>query len=178
MFKEILSISGRSGLYKLISQTPKMLVVESLADKKRSPSYPHEKVSMLKDITMFSESGDKPLADLLTKAFELENGGKIAVDVKSNDEVLREYFAKVLPDFDREKIYVAHIKKFIQWYNILIETGYTTFEVPKDEEKTASEQPEKKPENKPKAVQQTAPKASSKAAAGKGTTRVAVKKGS
>jgi hypothetical protein len=178
MFKEILSISGKSGLYKLISQNSKMLIVESVIDKKRTPSYPYEKITLLKDIAMFAQSGEKPLAELLTKAFELENGGKIAVDVKSDAEVLREYFSKILPDFDREKIYPADIKKFIQWYNILIDAGITEFAVDAEEDVKLLETTAKTHEPKPKVFQQTVPKASSKAAAGKGATRVAVKKGS
>jgi hypothetical protein len=179
MFKEILSISGKPGLFKLVSQSPKMLVVESIIDQKRMPSYPHEKVSLLKDIAMFAESGEKPLAELLTKAFELENGGKIAVDAKSDAEVLREYFANILPDFDRERIYAADIKKFIQWYNILIEAGITEFNAADDEEEeTTLETVVKTPENKPKAVQQQAPKAATKSAASKQSTRVSMKKGS
>jgi hypothetical protein len=182
MFKEILSVPGKSGLFKLVSQTPKMIIVEALTDKKRMPVYPHEKAIKISDIAMYStgEESEIRLHKLLTKAFELENGAKIAIDAKSADaEVLREYFGKVLPDFDREKVHTSDIKKFILWYNVLIDAEITVFEgEEEDDEKPLEQQPEKKVENKPKAVKQSAPKVATKSSAAKQSTRVAVKKGS
>ena len=130
MLKTILSISGKPGLYKLVSQGKNMLIVESLsADKKRFPAYSNEKIISLGDIAMYTEEEEVPLKDVLTSIKEKENGGAISLDVKkaSQDE-LRNYLGEVLPNFDRERVYVNDIKKLISWYNILIANGITDFQ--------------------------------------------------
>lgn len=133
MLKKILSISGKGGLFKLISHNNNVIIVESLADGKRFPSYPRDKVVSLNDIAMFTETTDIPLREVLKKMFALENGGKSPVDPKADGSVLREYMAKILPDFDKERVHNGDIKKLIQWYNLLVESGNTNFE--EEEEK-------------------------------------------
>jgi len=188
MFKNVLTIGGRSGLFKMISQSKNYAIVESLSDGKRSPSYANEKISMLNNIAMFSNTSEKHLGELFKIVFDLEKGGKIAVDVKNNT-ALEEYFVKIMPDFDRSKIYSNDIKKFVIWYNILIDSNITDFEmIEEKDDKETDEHNEaekeikkeiKKTDKKPKAaVQKTAPKISTKSAAAKQPTRVAVKKGS
>ncbi|NDV83861.1 DUF5606 domain-containing protein [Bacteroides sp. 51] len=135
MLKTILSISGKPGLYKLVSQGKNMLIVESLsADKKRFPAYSHEKIISLGDIAMYTDEEEVPLKDVLTSIKEKENGAAASLDVKkaSQDE-LRNYLGEVLPNFDRERVYANDIKKLISWYNILIANGITDFQA-KDEE--------------------------------------------
>ena len=130
MLKTILSISGKPGLYKLVSQGKNMLIVESLsADKKRFPAYSNEKIISLGDIAMYTDEEEVPLKDVLTSIKEKENGGETSFDVKkaSQDE-LRNYLGEVLPNFDRERVYVNDIKKLISWYNILIANGITDFQ--------------------------------------------------
>lgn len=146
MLKEILSISGKSGLFKLVSQGKNMLIVESLIDKKRQPAYTHEKVVSLADVAIFTDSEEKPLAEVLKLMKEKESAKKISIDSKSSNDVLRAYFAEVLPDFDRERVYPSDIKKLISWYNILIENGITEFAMKevKKEKKEEKTKPEKK----------------------------------
>lgn len=127
MLKTILAISGKPGLYKLISQAKNMLVVESLIDGKRAPAYNHEKIISLGDIAMFTDSEEVPLNEVFESMKQLENGGKASVSTKDSERVLREYLAKVLPNFDRERVYTTDIKKLISWYNLLITNGYTDF---------------------------------------------------
>lgn len=127
MLKTILAISGKPGLYKLISQAKNMLVVESLIDGKRVPAYNHEKIISLGDIAMFTDSEEVPLNEVFESMKQLENGGKASVSTKDSERVLREYLAKVLPNFDRERVYTTDIKKLISWYNLLITNGYTDF---------------------------------------------------
>ena len=183
MFQEIVSISGKPGLFKVISQSKNMVIVESVIDGKRQPSFQNEKISTLNDIAMFTEAGDKPLREVLKTAFEIENGAQIAIDAKTaSNEVLREYFAKILPNFDKERIYPTDIKKFILWYNILVEKNITDFDKPQEEEENAEtskvEKPkiaENKQNNAAKSVQKSVKTTS---VAGRQTTRVASKKGS
>jgi len=128
MLKSILSIAGKGGLYKLISHNGNIIIVESLTDGKRFPSYPRDKVVSLNDIAMFTETDDIALRVVLKTMLELENGGLCSVDPKADGAVLRDYFSKVLPNFDRERVHNGDIKKLIQWYNILVNSGNTNFE--------------------------------------------------
>ena len=128
MLKTILSISGKPGLFKLISQAKNMLIVESLQTGKRQPAYAHEKIISLGDIAIFTDEKDVPLSEVLNAIKEKENGAKVILDIKKADnETLRAYLAEVLPNFDRERVYPTDIKKLISWYNLLVETGNTDF---------------------------------------------------
>lgn len=129
MLKTILSISGKPGLYKLISQGKNMLVVESISEeKKRFPAYGNEKVISLADIAMYTNDAEVPLKEVLTSLKEKENGGLASVDVKkATADELRKYFAEILPEFDRERVYITDIKKLIVWYNILVSNGISDF---------------------------------------------------
>jgi dephospho-CoA kinase len=129
MQQTILSIAGKPGLYKLVSRGKNNLIVEALdGTHRRQPAFGTDRITSLADIAMFTETDDVPLMDVLESLKTLEDGKKSSLDFKkaSGDE-LREYFAKVLPSFDRERVHVSDIKKLIQWYNILIENGITDF---------------------------------------------------
>jgi polyphosphate kinase len=141
MIKNILSISGKPGLYKLVSRAKNMLIVESIIDKKRFPIYDHEKVVSLADIAIYTDGDDKPLSALLEDILKKENGAAIALDAKkaTNDE-LRQYLATVLPNFDQDRVYPSDIKKLILWYNLLVQYGITDFH---DESLPAKETEEK-----------------------------------
>ena len=129
MLKTILSISGKPGLYKLISQGKNMLIVETIdATKKRFPAYGNEKIISLADIAMYTNDSEVPLRDVLRSIKEKENAAIDSIDVKkATSEQLREYLAEVLPDFDRDRVYTNDIKKLILWYNILVSNGITDF---------------------------------------------------
>ena len=129
MKQTILAISGKPGLYKLVSRGKNNLIVEALdATHRRQPAFGTDRITSLADIAMFTDADDVPLMDVLESLKTLENGKKSSVDFKkaSSDE-LREYFAKVLPAFDRDRVHTSDIKKLIQWYNILVENGITDF---------------------------------------------------
>jgi len=129
MLKTILSISGKPGLYKLISQGKNMLIVESISeDKKRFPAYGNEKVISLADIAMYTNDAEVPLKEVLTSLKEKENGELASINIKKvTADELRKYFAEILPDFDRERVYITDIKKLIAWYNILVSNGILDF---------------------------------------------------
>ena len=136
MLKTILSISGKPGLYKLVSQGKNMLIVESInAEKKRMPAYGNEKIISLADIAMYTDDAEVPLYEVLEAMKVKENSAAASLDPKkATPEQFREYLGEVLPDFDRERVYVADIKKLISWYNILIANGITEFK-PEEENK-------------------------------------------
>ena len=133
MLKAILSISGKPGLYKLVSQAKNMLIVESVVTGKRTPAYAHDKVISLGDIAIFTESGEVPLREVLIKVKEKEIGAVSSIDLKSNPDVLIKYFSEILPDFDRERVYPTDIKKLLSWYNLLVEKDLADFSEEKEE---------------------------------------------
>ena len=139
MKETILAIAGKPGLYKLVSHGKNNLIVEALdATHRRQPAFGSDRITSLNDIAMFTDEDDVPLTDVLESMKNVEGGKKSSVDYKkaSGDE-LREYFAKILPDFDRDRVQNSHIKKLIQWYNILIENGISEF---KDAEAETAEE--------------------------------------
>jgi hypothetical protein len=130
MLKDILSITGKPGLYKLVSRGNNMLIVESLLDGKRMPTYARDKIVSLGEISMYTMGDDIALSEVLTKLGEKEGLKVASIDPKKadNDE-LRDFFGEVLPDFDRDRVYPSDIRKLVQWYNILIGAGITDFTV-------------------------------------------------
>lgn len=122
MLKDILSISGQSGLFKLVSQGKNNIIVESLIDGKRMPAYATSRISALEDISIFTIEGDAKLTDVLVSVFE----NQLQVDPKGSSKDLKTAFAKALPDFDEERVYVSDIKKVFAWYNVLVEKGILT----------------------------------------------------
>lgn len=127
MLKEILSVTGKPGLFKLVSQGKNMLIVESLIDGKRIPAYTKDKVVSLGDIAIFTETEEVPLGKVLEKIKTKENGAICPVDAKSDNNLLREYMAEILPEYDRERVYPSDIRKLITWYNLLINSNITEF---------------------------------------------------
>ena len=120
--KDLMSISGKGGLFRFLAQARNGIVVESLTDKKRTIAPPTARVSALEDISIYTETEDVPLSDVLLRIHEKENGGT-AIDPKSGNEALKAYFTEVLPEYDEERVYVSDIKKVLTWYNLLHELG-------------------------------------------------------
>jgi hypothetical protein len=116
--KDIMAISGYSGLFKFISQGRHGIIVESLADGKRTNISTSAKVSSLSDIAIFTNDAEVPFKEVLKKIREAENAGQ-AISHKSDDKELKKYFEKILPEYDRERVYTSDIKKVITWYNQL-----------------------------------------------------------
>ena len=141
MLKTILSISGRPGLVRLVNRGKGMLIVEEVATGKRTPAYARDKVISLGDISIYTDEGDTPLG-LVLDAVKAKNDGK-PVDVKAlgSDENVREYFAEILPEFDRERVYTTDIKKLLSWYNLLVNAGITDFK-PEEPAQDTEEQTE------------------------------------
>jgi len=129
MQQTILAIAGKPGLYKLVSRGKNNLIVESLDNAhKRMPAFATDRITSLADIAMFTDADDVPLMDVLDNLKTLEEGKLSSLDYKkANGDELQTYFAKVLPNFDRERVHGSDIKKLVQWYNILIENGITDF---------------------------------------------------
>lgn len=118
----IISISGQPGLFKIVAQSKNGIIIEGLADKKRTNIYSTTKVSTLSDIGMYTTGEDKPIEEIITAVFEKEKGGP-CVNAKADDKEITAYFAAVLPDYDKERVYVSNMRKLFNWYTILQTTG-------------------------------------------------------
>jgi dephospho-CoA kinase len=139
MKETILAIAGKPGLYKLVSRGKNNLIVEALdATHRRQPAFATDRITSLNDIAMFTETDDVPLMDVLNNMKKLEEGKKASInEKKASGQELQDYFTKVLPEWDRDRVQNSHIKKLITWYNILIENGITDF---KDETEETKEE--------------------------------------
>src|SRR5258705_13570579 len=113
--KDIISISGMSGLFKVVAQTKSGIIVESLLDNKRSVVSSAHRVSTLSDVSVFTAGGDIPLPEVFLKMKEKNDTS--SVDPKADPKALRDYFLTVLPDYDQERVYNSDIRKIIVWYD-------------------------------------------------------------
>jgi hypothetical protein len=120
--KDILSIAGKPGLYRLVAQSKSSIIVEALENKKRLPVNATQKISSLADISIYTFTEDVPLKDVLAKIKKKENGGK-AIDHKAAATDLRRYMEEVMPDYDAERVYDSDLRKLFQWYNLLLDNG-------------------------------------------------------
>lgn len=127
MLKEILSIAGKPGLYKMVSQGKNMIIVESLLDGKRIPAYSKDKVVSLGDIAIYTDKEEIALAKVFENIKQKENGSLCPVDTKADNNVLRKYMEQILPDYDRERVYPSDMRKLFAWYNVLVNKGLTDF---------------------------------------------------
>lgn len=130
MSQTILAISGKPGLYKLVSRAKNSLIVEALDDThKRMPAFATDRITSLGDIAMFTETEDIALYKVLNAIKELEGGKATSIDYrKASGKELQDYFTKVLPEWDRDRVHNSDIKKLLQWYNLLVAAGMTDFD--------------------------------------------------
>jgi len=153
----ILSISGYGGLFKLIKQTKTGFIVESLIDKKRMQAFASSKISTLEDIAIYTETGEMHLKEVFKKIFQHKEEKKLELTAKSSSEELKSFFEEVIPDYDKERVYVSDIKKVASWYNILVDQGLVDLkeDESKEEEETEQKQEEaEKVKKEPKKVAQ------------------------
>lgn len=178
MIETILAITGKPGLYKLISRGNNMLIVESLVDGKRMPTHSRDKVISLAEVCMYTDGDDIALNEVLTLLGKKEGLKPASIDAKNADnDAIRTYFGTVLTNFDRDRVYPSDIRKLINWYNILVNAGITDFSIEegKEGEKAIGQEGEKAKGEKAK----TAPKQvkTQKAATASVKTGVGAKKG-
>lgn len=138
---KILSITGKAGLFKLVAQAHNSFIVESLTDGKRFPAYSQDGVANLENISIFTDGDDVTLQSVFQSMYKHENGAKATVSL-TDGAALKEYFAIILPNYDRERVYVSNMKKVVAWYNLLIENNLVDLEEKKEEEAKSDEQAE------------------------------------
>ena len=136
--KDILAISGQPGLYKYVAQSMRGVIVESLTDGKRMNASATARVSALTEISMFTEGEDIALADVFTNIWNYTEG-KEAISHKESADKIEAEFAKVLPEYDRDRVHVSDMKKCFAWYNILVKAGFTEFKLPTNDVEESEE---------------------------------------
>ena len=148
--KGILSISGFPGLFKLIKHSKNSIIVESLETKKRMPAYATSKISALEDIAMYTETDEVPLHDILKSIYEKEQGNACSVKPKEKPDALKNYMSEVLPEYDKERVYVSDIKRLINWYNLFQKLEMLNFDEKIEETKSDENSDVKTEEEKQK----------------------------
>ena len=136
---KILSISGKPGLYLMVGEAKNNLIVESLIDGKKTPSFAHDRVSTLKEISIYTDTEDVPLETVFKGIFDYTDGKPVENPKKSSGDTLKKTFAEILPDYDRDAVYVSDIKKIFTWFNLLLEKDLLEFS--EDEEADSTEKP-------------------------------------
>ncbi|MDR1112346.1 MAG: DUF5606 domain-containing protein [Bacteroidales bacterium] len=130
----ILSITGKSGLFQLISKTKNNFIVESLADGKRFPAFSNDGVASLENILIFTDDGDISLETVFRTIFNKENGQKVSSNLLTDNNKMKAYFTEILPNYDKERVYTSNIKKILTWYNTLADKGLIDNEIPESQE--------------------------------------------
>lgn len=141
MKETILAISGKPGLYRLVARGNGNLIVESIDEQKhRITAGSRDRVTSLRDVSMYTMDDDKPLMEVFESIKEKYNGQPVDIHTSKADKAqLYAFLDEVLPDNDADRIYPGDVKKLIQWYNILVQAGYTDFLETDEEEETTAE---------------------------------------
>ena len=134
--EEIISVTGKPGLFKIISQAKSSIIVESLIDQKRFPVNAMHNVSVLDNIAIYTYEEEVPLK-LVFKAIAEKEEGKECISHKESAKKLVAYFQEVLPDYDDERVYTSNIKKVLQWYNLLVTSNFDFTTIKEDEDTEA-----------------------------------------
>lgn len=135
MLKKILSISGKPGLFKLVSQGRNSVIVESMVNARRMPVHASDRIVSLADISIYTQEEDMPLGDVMQKLHEYQQGKPVDAAALKDNEALRAFFGEVIPSFDRDRVYPSDIKKLFSWYNLLLENGFDSFATVAEEDK-------------------------------------------
>ena len=125
---KILSISGKPGLFLMVGDAKNKIIIESLMDGKRYPAFSHDKISSLKEISIYTETDDLPLEDAFKNLFKALDGKTIENPKKMSSTDLKALFEKAVPDYDKESVYVSNMKSVFSWYNLLVEKNLIDLE--------------------------------------------------
>lgn len=139
--EKVISISGKPGLFEIISQSKSGVIVESLSDKKRFPVNSLHNISTLNDIAIYTYEQEVPLKEVFCSIHDKEDGQE-TINPKSSKNDLLNYFSEVLPDFDQERVYPSNIKKVLAWYNSLVAANFDFQDLKAELEKEKNEEEE------------------------------------
>jgi Domain of unknown function (DUF5606) len=157
--KEIAAISGMPGLYRLVKPTRAGVIIEALDEKgTRSVASARNKVSLLQEISIYTQDYDQtiPLTEVFDRIYQ-QHGKDLALTNKSDDRDLSAFMAGIMPDYDRERVYMSDIKKLVQWYHVVSKA--LEYQAPAAEEVITEEVTEEAPKAKKKSAKKDSPAA-------------------
>ena len=131
--EEIIAVTGKPGLFKIITQGANSVIVESLTDNKRFPINAMHNISVLENIAIYTYEEEVPLK-LVFKSIAEKYEGKEAISHKESNKNLVAFFTEILPNYDDERVYPSNIKKVVQWYNLLAQNNFDFSSISEDEE--------------------------------------------
>ena len=169
---DVLAISGKPGLFKILASSSKNLVVESMLDGKRSSIPGTLRVSCLSDITMYTINEDVPLREIIKSMYD-KNKGKAAISHNSSPQEVKDFVDSVVDDLDHDRVYASDLRKLVQWYNLLISQKALPFE--EEEEKEDGKSDDKKAPSKKKPTAKNKQASSKKPLAKKAPTKKSTK---
>ena len=137
---KILTITGRPGLFKMVSQTRKGVIAVSLSDQKKIVTNIRHQVNVLSEIRVFGLKDEMTISDIFERIYQLEKGQPARLKPKASKEELESYFFEVFQDYDEDRVYASDIKKIIQWYNLLLDSNELKFDLPKEEKPSDTEE--------------------------------------
>ena len=139
--QKIFAITGYPGLFRHLSQGRNGIIVESMLNGKRMNAGGSMRVTALSDVAIYTDTEELPLRDVLIKISEKLQSAA-AIDHKSSLDELRKFFEEILPNYDRERFYPSHMKKVVEWYNLLQKNNLLDFANEEEEKKEKEETPE------------------------------------
>ncbi len=137
---KILTISGKPGLFRMISQTRTGVIAISLSDQKKVVTNIRQQINLLSEIRVFGLKDEMPLSEIFKLMYQLEKGKQASVKPKASIDELESYFFKVFQDYDEDRVYGSDIKKIIQWYNLLLDSNELKFDLSKEEKLSDKEE--------------------------------------
>ena len=137
---KILTISGKPGLFRMISQTRTGVIAISLSDQNKVVTNNRQQINLLSEIRVFGLKDEMPLSEIFKLMYQLEKGKQARVKPKASIDELESYFFKVFQDYDEDRVYGSDIKKIIQWYNLLLDSNELKFDLPKEEKHSDREE--------------------------------------
>lgn len=143
MLRRIISITGKPGLFRMLGQGNRRIIVEDITTGRRFPALERDKIISLGDIAMYTQGSDKPLGEILDLVYAKEEGKEVDVKKLSEEGKLREEFALILPDYDEDRVHDSDIKKLFNWYNLLVASGMKKFAEEEEEKEPQEEEKDK-----------------------------------
>jgi len=130
---KILTIAGKPGLFRMVTQTRTGVIATSLSNQKKIVTNLGQQINVLSEIRVFGLKDEMPISDVFERMYQLEKGQPARIKPKASKEELESYFFEVFQDYDEDRVYASDIKKIIQWYNLLLDSNELKFELPKGE---------------------------------------------
>ena len=137
---KILTIAGKPGLFRMVTQTRTGVIATSLSNQKKIVTNLGQQINVLSEIRVFGLKDEMPISDVFERIYQMEKGHPARIKPKASKEELESYFFEVFQDYDEDRVYASDIKKIIHWYNLLLDLNELKFDLPKEEKPSDKEE--------------------------------------